>query len=94
MKRRWRGAGGEVDLIAQKRGVIVFVEVKARASHTAGIAAVQPSARRRIERAAGQFITGYIRKAGGQRLPPCRFDLVTVSGWTLRHHQNAWRADD
>ena len=87
---RWKARGGEVDIIASKQGILVFVEVKARVSHAAGIAAVTPAARKRIAAAAEQFI----RHRRLSPVPACRYDLVTVRNLTPRHHKNAWRAGD
>ncbi|MFV1857844.1 MAG: YraN family protein [Anaerolineales bacterium] len=36
LDRNWRWRGGEIDLIAEKDGGIIFVEVKARRSHSFG----------------------------------------------------------
>ena len=37
IKRNWQIRGGELDIIAEKEGVLVFVEVKARYSHEFGL---------------------------------------------------------
>lgn len=87
---RWKAKGGEVDIVASKAGILVFVEVKARASHEAGIAAVTPQARQRIGVAAEQFI----RHRRLHPVPTCRYDLITVRNLTPRHHKNAWRSGD
>ncbi|NHK28186.1 YraN family protein [Parvularcula flava] len=87
---RWKARGGEVDIIASKAGILVFVEVKARTSHEAGIAAVTPQARQRIAVAAEQFI----RHRRLHPEPACRYDLITVRNLTPRHHKNAWRSGD
>ena len=34
--RNWRGAGGELDIVVERRREIVFVEVKARSSSLFG----------------------------------------------------------
>nr|WP_194420156.1 YraN family protein [Aquisalinus flavus] len=87
---RYKARGGEVDIVASRAGILVFVEVKARASHEAGITAVTAQARQRIAVAAERFISH-------KRLhpvPACRYDLITVRHLTPRHHKNAWRAGD
>lgn len=72
--RRWRGPGGEIDLVLEKEGELVFVEVKASA--TLGRAAARLTARQiarllaSAEAALGFFPTG--------SLTPMRFDLATV----------------
>jgi putative endonuclease len=82
--RRVRTPYGEVDLAAWKQGVLVIVEVKARASYEAGVFAVTPSAQQRIARAAEVL-------AGRWRLQhaPIRFDLMVVGAGLLPRHQRA-----
>lgn len=69
--------GGEIDLIMRAPdGTLVFVEVRARASATAGGAAASVISRKqqRIIRAARHYL---IRLPA---LPPCRFDVVALDG--------------
>ena len=83
---RLRTPHGEVDVAAWKQGVLVIVEVKARATYDAGAYAVTPRAQARIAQAAKSL-------AGRWRLTsaPIRFDLVVVgSGWLPRHERGAW----
>lgn len=87
---RWRCPAGEIDIVAAKDGVLVFVEVKARSSHEAGVNAVTNAARRRIEAAAEAFI----RARRVNPVPPCRYDLIIVRNLSLHHHKNAWRSGD
>jgi putative endonuclease len=85
--RRLRTPFGEVDIAAWKRGVLVIVEVKARASFAAGMYAVTPRAQQRIARAA-QSLVGRWRL----RDPPVRFDVIVVgAGWLPKHERAAWR---
>lgn len=76
--RRWRGAGGEIDLIARNSDGLVFVEVKK--SKSFGAAAARISARQieRICASAAQFLES---EPCGQ-LTNVRFDaaLVDASG--------------
>lgn len=69
--------GGEIDLIMRAAdGTLVFVEVRARASITAGGAAASVISRkqRRIIHAARHYLTRL------PALPPCRFDVVAIDG--------------
>ncbi|UXX85050.1 YraN family protein [Roseovarius pelagicus] len=76
LERRWRGQGGEIDLILQDGDVIVFAEVKQARSHDAARASLRPAQMRRIHAAAAEFLG---QQPNGQ-LSDVRFDLVTVDG--------------
>ncbi len=75
LERRYRTRYGEIDIIANAGGTIVFVEVKARAGDAYGgsVAAVTPSKQQRIVRMASDFLA-----RRGLSDQPCRFDVVTV----------------
>ncbi|MDX9861331.1 MAG: YraN family protein [Rhodospirillales bacterium] len=90
LARRWRTAAGEIDIVARRRGVLAFVEVKARRDAASAIAAVGPRQRRRIERAAAAFIGRRPELAGLD----WRFDVMLVTPWGLpRHLKSAWRPE-
>lgn len=94
LARGFRVNVGEIDIVALRRGVLVFVEVKARrdGGNDDGLEAVlSPRQRHRIARAAEAFL----------KLNPnlselsMRFDLIVVGrGRWPRHHKAAWRSDD
>ena len=92
--RNWRGAGGELDLVMQRRGEIVFVEVKARSSGDFGGAAgaFHEKKRRLLTRASAAYLS---RFSLWER--PCRFDLITVERvggmlpWRVRHYRDAFQ---
>jgi putative endonuclease len=74
---RYRSRYGEIDIVCNDQGVVVFVEVKARRTRRYGGAAESiPSwKRRRI----GAMALDYL--AWTHRLErSCRFDVVTVEG--------------
>ena len=54
LERNWRVKAGEIDIIAEKDTVVLFVEVKYRKSGAqgGGIAAITPHKLRHMERAA------------------------------------------
>jgi putative endonuclease len=79
---RYRTRLGEIDLIAGKGDLVVFVEVKARASETDAIDAVGYDSQRRI-RAASDIWTSKRRDAG--RLSQ-RYDVITVLPWRIPRH--------
>lgn len=74
LDRRFRSGAGEIDLVVRRGDTIVFVEVKQRASEDAGVAAVTPTARKRIARAAELWIGRHPALADLDR----RFDVVVV----------------
>ncbi len=93
--RNWRCALGEIDLIARRGDVLVFVEVKTRTSRAAGAPeeAVTAAKRGRLVRLAQAYLA---RNRGGA--PGCRFDVVAVDASRfpprLRHLPGAFWADE
>ncbi|MDN4576444.1 YraN family protein [Pandoraea cepalis] len=90
--RNYRCRGGEIDLIMRDcAGVLVFVEVRARARSDFGGAAesITRAKRRRLALAARHYL---LRRPAGR----CRFDVVTFDGRppVVRWLPDAFRADD
>ena len=87
--RRVRTHAGEIDLVARSpRGVLCFVEVKARPHARAAVESVLGHQQARIARAASLFVAGKPQLARA----PMRFDIVTVTPRALpRHIRDAWR---
>ncbi|HEX7127883.1 MAG TPA: YraN family protein [Thermodesulfobacteriota bacterium] len=75
--RNPRSGGGEIDLVAEAGGVVVFVEVRCRASTRFGGAAgsVTREKQARLTRAADGYLA-----ARGWTERPARFDVVAVEG--------------
>jgi putative endonuclease len=87
LARNWRTPAGEADIVARRGRVLAFVEVKARASHAAGIEAVSPRQRRRVRRAAELFLAAHPRLAALDM----RFDIMTIApGRWPTHSPGAW----
>lgn len=72
--RRWRGQGGEIDLIARDGDGLVFIEVKKSRSHDAAAQRVTQRQMERIALAASEFLSLMPR---GQATPS-RFDVALV----------------
>ncbi|QQA42333.1 YraN family protein [Pelagovum pacificum] len=72
--RRWRGRGGEIDLIAADGDGLVFVEVKKAQTHDAALWRVTRRQAQRIMDAATEFV-GAMPKG---LLTAMRFDIATV----------------
>ncbi len=73
--RNWRGAGGELDLVAARRGVVAICEVKTRTDDAALAEPVTAAQRLRIARAAAAFLAARPELDGHE----VRFDLLTVA---------------
>jgi putative endonuclease len=93
--QRYRTRCGEIDIVADDRGTLVFIEVKARASAEFGTAAeaVTPWKQRRLARMARDYLT---REQVVDR--PCRFDVVAIMFSApqpvIELYQNAFDAPD
>ena len=57
LARGFSVAGGEIDIVARRGGTVAFVEVKARGSREAALAAIDAAKRRRIARAAAVWLS-------------------------------------
>jgi putative endonuclease len=90
LERRWRTPFGEIDIIARRRGVVVFVEVKARGSIDEAVEAVTERTQRRVVAAAQLWLARHPQHANGD----VRFDVIVVTpGKMPRHIVNAFSAD-
>jgi putative endonuclease len=75
-QRRWRGRGGEIDLIAREGDGLVFIEVKKSRSFARAAERISRRQMERILMAASEFVAGEPR---GQ-LTDMRFDVALVDG--------------
>lgn len=89
LARRYRTPVGEIDIVARRRGAVVFVEVKARESFDAAAEAVTARQQGRIVDAAQYWLAAH-PEAGEC---PLRFDAVLVApGKPPRHLPGAFDA--
>lgn len=79
---RYRTPFGEVDLIAMKGDLAVFVEVKARRDESLAVNAVAPAAQARIRSAGDAWLS---RQPDAHRLSQ-RYDIVAVLPLRLPRH--------
>ena len=93
LDRNVRSPLGELDLVAERAGVLIFVEVKARRTGAHGGAphAVSPAKQAKLIRLASQ----YLSRRRDQ--PACRFDVVLCTGGEsaperIEHIENAFEA--
>ena len=75
LDRNWRGAAGEVDIIARDGDAVVFCEVKTRRGGAFGppVTAVAPVKVHRLRQLAAQWLA-----VAGVRPSEVRFDVVSV----------------
>ena len=64
--RRWRGAAGEIDLIARDGAEVIFIEVKQSATHAEAAEHLTPRQIARIYASASDFLSG---EPDGQATP-------------------------
>ncbi|RMD46782.1 MAG: hypothetical protein D6832_07175 [Alphaproteobacteria bacterium] len=74
LARRWRGRAGEIDLIAEDGGRVVFVEVRLRRSHAEAAESIGPAKLARLTAAAEE----YLGRAFGHSGVPARIDAALV----------------
>jgi len=77
----WRCRLGEIDLVVERGGVLVFSEVKTRSSDRYGppAAAVTPTKQRRLRRLAMAWLDAH-PDLPGHRRRQLRFDVVAIVG--------------
>jgi putative endonuclease len=79
---------GEIDLIARRRGVLAFIEVKQRTSIAEAQTAVTWRAWERIARASDLWASRDTRLAALD----WRYDLIAITPWALpKHYKDFWR---
>lgn len=83
---------GEIDLVATDSHTLIFVEVRLRSSGDYGGAAasVSPAKQHRLMRTARFFLPAISARHFGGTTPPCRFDVVSISGGRLNWIRHAF----
>lgn len=94
LARRHRGPrgreAGEIDLIAEREGLLAFIEVKARAELAGAALALGPRQRARLMAAA----EGWMATHPGHGAAGVRFDVVLVDGaGRMRRIMDAFRLE-
>ena len=92
IERRFRTRFGEIDVVANDRGTVVFVEVKTKtdSSFSDPVESVTKQKQRRLVSMAEQYVAYH-------RIDhmPCRFDVVTVdvsmAPCKVTHYKDAFR---
>lgn len=90
LARRFKTPSGEIDLVAKRGDVLVFVEVKQRVSLDAAAEAIHAKNRYRVEQAAAL----YLQKHPEYNDCDIRFDaIILMPGAWPQHIPSAWRVD-
>jgi putative endonuclease len=82
LARRWKSPVGEIDIVARRRRLLVFVEVKARGNLDEAAESLQARQQRRIAAAAEAWLAAY----PDQSIQDSRFDAVLVAPGQLPRH--------
>ena len=82
LARRWKSPVGEIDIVARRRGLLVFVEVKARQNLDEAAWSVTEHQRRRIIATADAWLARYT----DDRIRDIRFDAVLVAPGRIPRH--------
>ena len=82
LAKRYRTPHGEIDLVARRRNLIAFVEVKARASLDEAAYAVTPRQQQRIINAAQGWLAVHPEHAEFE----LRFDAMLIAPRSLPRH--------
>lgn len=89
LERNWRGAEGEIDILAQHGDEIVVVEVKTRAEPVDGDEYIRDAQAHRLLDAAEAWMEMHDKEA------ELRCDLILVIGnsenYRIKHIEDAWR---
>ena len=86
LKRNYRTRQGEIDIIAEKKGELIFVEVKKRKNDLfgGGSAAVNTAKQQRIKKAAESFLLSCEKEVA------CRFDVIEINDNKITHIKSAF----
>ncbi|MDO5376959.1 MAG: YraN family protein [Clostridia bacterium] len=85
LARNYRVRGAEIDLVAEDRDVVVFVEVKLRGGGALGREAVTAAKRRRICRGAMHYMM-----KNGLTDRQARFDVMEIQGESVTYIEDAF----
>ncbi len=92
LDRNWRFHHKEIDLVAERDGLVAFIEVKARGAARLAhpLEAIGAAKRRDLATAARAWVA-----ARGAPYRAFRFDAISVTrgaaGTSVRHVEDAWR---
>jgi len=85
LARRWKSPVGEIDIVARRRSLLIFVEVKARPNLDDAAWSVTERQRGRIVAAA----EAWLARHGDDRIRDIRFDAMLVAPGRIPRHITA-----
>jgi putative endonuclease len=85
LARRWRSPVGEIDIVARRRKLLVFVEVKARADLDTAAQSLDRRQQQRIAAAAEAWLATYPDPG----ITDMRFDAILIAPGKLPRHIQA-----
>jgi len=94
LARNVRAGGVELDLVVERAGVVVFVEVKTRRTHALGPpeAAVGARQQQRIARGAAAWLRAHRPRARRARFDVIGCEPVGDDDWCVTHVESAFDA--
>jgi len=96
LDRNWRCSAGEADIIVLEEDTIAFVEVKTRASLSAGLPeeAVTREKRKKYEGIAIHYLAKHSLPSSRVRFDVISITIVEANKAFLRHHRDAYCAGE
>jgi len=86
LAERYKTSYGEIDIIAERKNVTCFIEVKARKTKDQALESITPKMRKRISDSALHYIAHH-----PDDNMDYRFDVISVTPpFTIHHLENAW----
>jgi putative endonuclease len=82
LARRWKSPVGEIDIVARRRSLLVFAEVKARNDLDEAAESINARQQRRIAAAAEAWLAAY----GSEGWRDIRFDAILVAPGKMPRH--------
>ena len=93
LERRYKTKVGEIDIIAKKKNVTIFCEVKARADFESAVYSLTDKQKLRIRKAAEQYMSHLKNTYQNNKIENeiFRCDMILIVPWRLpKHIENAW----
>lgn len=93
LERRYKTKVGEIDIIAKKKNVTIFCEVKARADFESAVYSLTEKQKLRIRKAAEQYMSHLKNTYQNNKIENeiFRCDMILIVPWHLpKHIENAW----